>query len=596
MSEIEDIVKRVYDAHGPERARIALSDDVLDVAAALPELERVRLKNELHSIGVKTREWWGLVQKRIAAKKQIRVVSGASQAKPSIVVKGGELAKLTARAIDELGARDDVFKQNGRFVTAIEASGDKPPIIASLATDTIRVLLADSASWMTFMDDGPAYIDPPPNVVNGAAACPWKEGVRELDHIIEAPTIRPDGSLVVVPGYDESMRLLYWPNSAFPAIPEHPTKEDAMDALTALREVWENFPCESEADRSILIAAVITMVCRAAIAGPVPAFAVSANIKGSGKTKALSMACLIATGRDGATKAWPAEEAELEKLLDTAAIEGASYVFLDDLDAPFGGAALRTYLTSTVVQPRDFGRKRSMVCPWRGVILTTGNNLQLGRDIDRRTVVCRMLSDDEKPYVMTDEQAAKRFAHYPLEPWVAANRPRLVCAALTLVRAWILAGRPRGSQPALGSFEAWSRLVPDCIEWAGGANPLERAIESAGENENEEDKAFAAVLRGVQRLDPQCSGLKAKSILGLLYPGGAPPKAGEGPPDGFDDLRDAIESVVKRKSSKGVPDGSGLSYWLRSRRNQRKSGLALECRKDRDDIAYWYVRDVKAKA
>jgi len=588
MTCVDDLVQVVAAAESTTRARVALSADVLEKAAGLDYEERVRLKLELGSMGIKVREWWNLVQARVEGKKKtLRVVVGDGAPKPNIIVRGGDLAKLTTFAIRTLGEREEVFAREREFVTAMSAQGEKPPHIVTFSADTIRVLLADSASWAVWTEDGPRDIDPPANVVSGAVACPWKKEVRVLEQIIEAPTIRPDGSLVTEPGYDPDMRLLYEPNAEFPPIPEAPTRDDAMDALMALREVFENFPCETECDRMVLVAATITLVCRAAITGPVPAFAASANIKGSGKSKALGMACLIATGREGHGQGWPVEEAELEKSLDTAAIEGRPYIFFDNLEAPFAGPVLCSYLTSTVVRPRDFGRKRSILCPWRGVVFATGNNLRLGRDMDRRTVMCHLLSHDEKPHLRDEKQ----FKHHPLEDWVRKNRPRLVVAVLTLARAWILAGRPKGTQPTLGSFEGWSRFVPDCIEWANGVNPLERTIERGDENASEDDMAFGAVLSGLAVLTKGVEGLRARAIIDLLYPDG---KAGQG--DGYGELREALEGVVRKKNVKGVPESKALGEWLGARKNQQRGGIVLLCSKDRKDISLWSARPVTPKS
>src|SRR5262249_29526835 len=58
------------------------------------------------------------------------------------------------------------------------------------------------------------------------------------------------------------------------------------------------------------------------------------------------------------------------------------------------------------------------------------------------------------------------------------DRPRLVAAALTLLRAYIVAGRPRQEAPPLGGFEAWCHTVRDPILWTGCADPC-LTIESA---------------------------------------------------------------------------------------------------------------------
>lgn len=585
--DVAAILERVKQAVGVARSSAALADDVLEAAAGLSVDDRMRLKAELQALGVRVRDWWTLVQQRVAARKRLRVVEGEGVSRRRIMVLGGELSSLTRSAIEILAERPDVYAREGEFVTALPAEGERSPKLVPLPTDTVRVLLADSASWATPTDEGWTKIDPPPNVVAGAAACPWKHGVRRIEQVIEAPTIRPDGTLVTERGYDVDMRLLYEPNAEFPPIPKAPTRDDANAALFAIREVFENFPCETECDRMVLVAAAITLLCRAAIQGAVPGFVVSANSKGTGKTKALGAVCLLGTGRAASTKGWPVEEAELEKALDTAAIESAAYVFFDNLEAPFAGAVLCNYLTATVVQPRDFGRKRSITVPWRGLLLATGNNLQLGRDVDRRVLQCHLLVEHERPWLRPETD----FRHHPLEPWILEERPRLVVAVLTLVRAWIRAGRPRGSQPTLGSFEAWSRFVPDAIEWAGGANPLERSVSSPEEGETDEDKAFRIVLKGMRRLDPDGHGLTAKDIRKRLYPGDKPPGA-DVPPDGFDDLREALETAVAKKNIRGVPDGHGLGLWLRGRKNQRRGSLKLVAVGAHDNVAKWAAVDV----
>lgn len=588
-STVADIVSVVHACEAAARPRLVLSDEILDGAAALNNDERVRLKTELAEMGIKIRDWWQLVQKRVAAGKKMRVVKGDAQPKPRVVLQGGDLSQMTVIAIKTLGERAEVFAREREFVTAMDARDDKPPHIVPLNIDTIRVLLADSISWSVFVDDEPKSIDPPHNVVAGAFACPWKRDVRVLEQIIESPTIRPDGSLVDTPGYDGQLRVLYQPNAEFPEIPEAPTQQDAIDALVALREVFQDFPCETESDRMILVASVITMVCRAAIPGPVPAFGISANTSGTGKSMAVEMATLIATGRAGEGKGWPIDEVELGNQLDSAAIESSPVLWFDNLDKPFGGAILCSYLTFSTARPRDFGRKRTVLCPWRTVIFGTGNNLQLGRDMHRRTLVCHMLNDRENPHLIRDDE--KRFTHYPLEPWVRENRPRLVAAVLTLVRAWILAKRPRGTQPALGAFDAWSRFVPDCIEWAGSAesNPLARAVKPGAEDANDEDVAFSQFLSGLKMLAKDSAGLKARDIVSVLYPDGAPGKG-----DGYDELREAIEGITRKKNIKGVPEAHALGTWLRARKNQRRHGLVLIGTTDRKDITLWSVQDTNA--
>jgi acyl-CoA reductase-like NAD-dependent aldehyde dehydrogenase len=61
--------------------------------------------------------------------------------------------------------------------------------------------------------------------------------VRRIEGIVMAPVLRPDGSVLQTPGYDEQTRLVYVPGREYPAVPDRPTKDDALDAAARLIEV-----------------------------------------------------------------------------------------------------------------------------------------------------------------------------------------------------------------------------------------------------------------------------------------------------------------------------------------------------------------------
>jgi len=49
---------------------------------------------------------------------------------------------------------------------------------------------------------------------------------------------------------------------------------------------------------------------------------------------------------------------------------------------------------------------------------------------------------------------------------VQANRPQLIWACLTLIRAWLAAGRPMGKE-VMGSFESWAQVMGGIFEVVG---------------------------------------------------------------------------------------------------------------------------------
>jgi len=65
--------------------------------------------------------------------------------------------------------------------------------------------------------------------------------LRPLKGIVEAPTIRPDGTVLQVPGYDEVSDILYLPSGDFPPVPDAPSKADALSAYAQLCHAVRGF-------------------------------------------------------------------------------------------------------------------------------------------------------------------------------------------------------------------------------------------------------------------------------------------------------------------------------------------------------------------
>lgn len=128
----------------------------------------------------------------------------------------------------------------------------------------------------------------------------------------------------------------------------------------------------------------------------------------------------------------------------------------------FGGAPLDKVLTcGDTVDLRILGKTEMERHQWRAIVMATGNNVSYRGDTSRRVLVSRLEPSIENPEARTD------FKHLDLRGWVRQERRRLAVAALTLLRAYFVAGRP-AVVPAKGSFEAWSKIVPSAITWAGG--------------------------------------------------------------------------------------------------------------------------------
>jgi putative DNA primase/helicase len=501
-----------------------------------------------------------------------------------------EIADMVDLAISALSADDAVYQRDGRLVHVVRVTESDADDLAIVGTPQIRVMLpatlrerlSRAARWTKFDGRSRKWVPalPPEPVVHAAVARGEYPGIRPLVGVIEAPSMRPDGSVIQATGYDRATGYLYAPSGEFPVVPESPTQEDAARALADLEEPFAEFPFASPEHRASAIAAILTIMARPAIRGSTPAILHDANTRGSGKTLKADAIATIATGRETAKMQYPKDEEELEKVLAAYALRGAALVNFDNVTRLFGGGPLDRCLTAgDLVELRILGKTEVPAMRWRAVVMATGNNISLSGDTSRRVMISRLESALENP------EERQNFKHHPLLEWVRAERPRLVVAALTILRAWHVAGRPPGDCKSWGSFEAWSAIVPPAIVFAGGADPMQTRPAVTGE-EDSEKRALVAVLDGLARLDPNGSGIAARTVIDSLYP--VERLRGHAAPDGYDGTREAIDSLTSTQPGK-APSTSRLGYALRRFKRRVVGGRMLDCNVDRTGVARWRV-------
>ncbi len=355
--------------------------------------------------------------------------------------------------------------------------------------------------------------------------------------------MRADGSILNVAGHDAATGMLLEPSCEVSRVLDRPTQADAARALEMLAAVYSDFPFSSNAARYVPIAMLLTLLARPAILGATPMFANDGSTRGAGKSLLVDTAATIATGRGAPRMTYPPDEAELEKTLASAALFGARLLCLDNISGTLGAAPLDKVLTcEDRVSMRILGRTEMRELAWRAVVVATGNNLVLGADTARRTLVCRLEPEVERPEERTG------FRHSDLLVHVRKHRGELVHAALTLLRAFVVAGRPGASSFVWGLFTSWAELIPAAIVWAGGANILEARAVSMGAPDSEGD-ALRTLLAMLPTLAPD--GASAKTIVSTLYPPGE--RNERRPPDGYDGLREALEGLCPSPRRDGEP-------------------------------------------
>jgi len=490
------------------------------------------------------------------------------------------------RVIDEAGtalARDPaVYQRDSKLVRVVhvaeaEAEAEREcmapgsPQLRSLDSPTLKERLSAAARFVAFDGRSGAWKHktPPADVVSGLAARAEWPGIRPVTGVIETPSMRPDGSVIDIPGFDAATAYVYAPQCEYPRLPTSPSIDDARRALRDLQEPWQDFPVTSDAGRTVPVAAVLTLVGRPAIVGSVPGIFFDASTRGSGKSLQAKCVSTIAHGRECSVTTWPnGDDSELEKVLGAYALRGASVILFDNVTGTLGGGALDKVLTCTNrVSLRVLGKSEQPEMQWRAMIMATGNNAEIGADTARRVLLSRLEPLTERP----EDRDPNAFKIPQLEQWCAANHPRLAVAALTLLRAYVLAGRPAQSLPAWGSFQPWADLVASAIVWAGGPNVLEARATSAGD-EDEHTAALRTLLTSWPTLAP--NGITVRGALDALY--SADFMRGLAAPDGFDDLRQAIEALAPPPKAGAKPDAAKLGHALKRARGRVLGGRHLE--------------------
>jgi hypothetical protein len=392
--------------------------------------------------------------------------------RPLIRYLAGDLHKTVDQAEQLLVKAAAGIYQRGSYIVRpgiIKVDVDQRGISSLRITEVQEMSLVEEltrhADWERFDGRSESWvrIDAPNRVAKAYIQRTGRRRLPVLTGLLDAPTLRSDGSILDQVGYDTTTGLLYDARGMrFPPIPRQPTKAQAEQALATLADLLSTFPFVDEASRSVAFSVILTACVRRSLR-TAPMHAFTAPVPGSGKSMLVDLASLIATGRDASVISQGKTEEELEKRLGALLLAGDLIIAIDNCAHPVDSEFLCSMLTQAKVRPRILGRSEAPELPANGLITATGNNLVLVGDLTRRAVICTLNPKVERPEL-------RQFDRDPMA-MARENRHAYLAAGLTILRAYHVAGRP--DQPAvLGSFEAWSSWVRGALLWLGQADPV----------------------------------------------------------------------------------------------------------------------------
>lgn len=401
--------------------------------------------------------------------------------------------------------------------------------------------------------------------------------LRRLRSVISAPTLRPDGSILDRPGYDEETGLLYDPCGVeYPSVPQRPTREDALAALTLLMEPIKMFPFvpddplqrEISASRSVSLSGILTATIRPSLP-TAPLHASTAPIAGSGKSKLDNIAAIISTGRTCHPIAETTSTEEFEKRIATALIKGDPIIGLDNCTVPLGGGLLCQALTEQIINIRDFGFLKDITVENTASIFANGNNLVIQGDIIRRVLRAQLDPGVERPEL-------RKFEFEPLR-MVAADRPRLLVAALTILRAHHVAGYPATGLDPLGSFEEWSAWPRAALVWLDQPDPC--TTMAAARDTDPDLRRLRALLHAWHPLFSTGATLKRVIAEARLL----------APREKIDQRSALLEAIEAIALVRNDIDTRVLGKWLARHKGRVVDGLRLEESGEKRHATMWAV-------
>ncbi len=382
-----------------------------------------------------------------------------------------EVKSQAQEALARLGC---IYQRRGSLVHVFRAESDDiqgrlvpkgTPAIRTCTLGWIREQLSKAAVFTRQDREGGSHRSLVPEWLPGMLReSSEHKGLPELTAVVEVPVFLEDGSILTKPGLDSACGIYFAPlHSTFPTIPERPSFDEARLARETLFGLVKDFPWASkpspEGHRAAWLAFLLTPFARYAIQGAVPFVLIEANGQAAGKGLLAQVTARIPLGRELPTTTAPKDGEELRKMALPIVLEGTRIQFLDESGPFFGSREFNGMVTGTVLKDRVLGSSLTLEAPMNTLWVTAGNNVSLGPDTARRCLSIRLEPLCERP------EDRDNFTIPDLMGYTQKHQAELAASALTILRAFHVAGRPSSGLKPWGSFEAWTRLIRDCVYW-----------------------------------------------------------------------------------------------------------------------------------
>lgn len=493
-----------------------------------------------------------------------------------------DATRITQEAITALKRRGGIYQRSGilvepRLDPARKLKGLLRPAeelkMVEIHIHRMRSLLAEACRFFIEKKDEQVDVHVPEWLPGDVVYRPDWPGIPVVESLSENPTLRADGTIHDTPGYDSNTGNYFSADGVvFQKILDQPTIEDAKRAFNTLMDPFCDFPFVADYDKSVACAIVLTMLARNAIAGPTPPFVIQTSTPRTGKDLLTDVLTIIGTGRQTPGRSLPDNDVEFTKLLLSLGISSARVVSFGNCEGLIGSPALSHAVTRELIGDRLLGANRDVTVALRPVWLFNGNNPYFRSDFGPRVILLTMDAE------MEDPQARSGWKHDPLLSYVKRERPRLVAAGLTILRAYCVAGKPKHGRSKRGSFESWDDLIRGALIWLGAADPCAGVVNVRTMADADLDKlrALLSAWRDAfkDRAITLAEVVEASRAVAMFGSG----RGADIPPNVRRDLSNALASLDAKFGDRYT--ASSIGYAIRHHKNRRLDVVGIGQAKD----------------
>jgi hypothetical protein len=436
---------------------------------------------------------------RIAAAEARRLVDVRQPVKIDITNEA-EAGRALRRVINR-GALPNTYRRHGRLVVvdeldevpvrrAVASRGGRHLVVRDVEPSTLRRLIGEVAYAYVLKKESrkvdAKWIEvealPAGQTCRDVLDSHSWPGVPALVGVTSSPVLRPDGSIVQTPGYDEATGMFYAPALTFDPVPAKPSEAEVTVAREFVVDtILGDFPWVDKADLANYLALLVAPIMRTKTGALTPLGAITAASAGTGKT--LLAGDIPAALYGLSSRPWVDSDEEVRKSISTILVGSTKPVALFDnvpetrtVDSPM----LAKLLTSAQWDDRLLGGNEAIDVENDRLWLVTGNSMTFGGDMPSRTTLVRLDAKVARP----DLRDPSEFKIGNLQEWLTddANAAELLRSLLILIADWVAAGAPKGTY-VMRQFTPWARDAGGFLDHHGvhGFLANRQALDAADE-------------------------------------------------------------------------------------------------------------------